>query len=297
MREVRGRSSRSRDEVQASSTDADLPPRRPQGTRRRLQGGLQEDVGTPFPQDPREQLKLARWKRSSRAGTRRGPSATAASMRSPASRHGRQRADDGLRQHGRGLGHRRRFTRDPSTGEKVFYGEFLINAQGEDVVAGIRTPQPLDEMPKPSARGSVQAALDIKAMLEKHYKDMQDIEFTIERGELYMLQTRTGKRTGAAALKIAVDMVKRRPDHAAEALRSRPKTSTSCCTRASTPAQREERHRARQGLPASPGAASGIAALHRREGGRESPTRASKVILVRVETSPRTSTACTPPAS
>ncbi len=99
------------------------------------------------------------------------------------------------------------FTRNPSTGENKFFGEFLVNAQGEDVVAGIRTPQTGSEMPKWN-RQVYKQLLEIKETLEKHYHDMQDIEFTIERGELFMLQTRTGKRTGAAAVKIACDMVK-----------------------------------------------------------------------------------------
>src|SRR5690606_10582978 len=98
------------------------------------------------------------------------------------------------------------FTRDPSTGEKKYYGEFLINAQGEDVVAGIRTPQPLTEMPAvmPDVYKQLTAVFD---KLEAHYRDMQDIEFTIQNNKLWMLQTRNGKRTAAAALKIAVDMV------------------------------------------------------------------------------------------
>src|SRR5690606_3966174 len=98
------------------------------------------------------------------------------------------------------------FTRNPSTGENKFYGEFLVNAQGEDVVAGIRTPLPVDEMPKWNAEVHKQL-LEIKDTLENHYKEMQDIEFTIERGTLYMLQTRTGKRTGVAAVRIGVEMV------------------------------------------------------------------------------------------
>ncbi len=99
------------------------------------------------------------------------------------------------------------FTRDPATGENKFYGEFLINAQGEDVVAGIRTPLPVDEMPKWNKAVHKQL-LEIKDTLENHYSDVQDIEFTIEKGTLFMLQTRNGKRTGAAAVKIACDMVK-----------------------------------------------------------------------------------------
>ena len=101
------------------------------------------------------------------------------------------------------------FTRDPSTGENAFYGEFLINAQGEDVVAGIRTPLPVAEMPKWN-RQVYEQLLGIKTKLERHYRDVQDIEFTIERGKLFMLQTRTGKRTGPAAVKIACDMVDER---------------------------------------------------------------------------------------
>ena len=105
---------------------------------------------------------------------------------------------DGVRQHGRRLGTGVAFTRNPSTGEHELYGEYLINAQGEDVVAGIRTPQPIAEMEPscPRASGSWPRPC---TLLEQHYRDMQDIEFTIERGTLYMLQTRTGKRTAAAA--------------------------------------------------------------------------------------------------
>ena len=103
------------------------------------------------------------------------------------------------------------FTRDPNTGENEFYGDYLINAQGEDVVAGIRTPEPIsrlkEEMPK-----VYEQLLEIRKKLETHYKEMQDIEFTVQDGTLYMLQTRTGKRTGTAAVRIAVEMVKERSD-------------------------------------------------------------------------------------
>src|SRR6202000_3313086 len=111
------------------------------------------------------------------------------------------------------------FTRNPSTGENAFYGEYLVNAQGEDVVAGIRTPQHLTIKGK-ETNGSKLPAMeevmpsvfsqlnDVRLKLEKHYRDMQDIEFTVQQGKLYMLQTRTGKRTAAAALKVAVEMVK-----------------------------------------------------------------------------------------
>src|SRR5436189_5864169 len=99
------------------------------------------------------------------------------------------------------------FTRNPATGAKEFYGEFLVNAQGEDVVAGIRTPQPISELEKvmPQVYGQLR---EITGNLEKHYRDVQDFEFTVQEGKLYMLQTRNGKRTGPAAVRIAVEMVK-----------------------------------------------------------------------------------------
>src|ERR1700726_3010562 len=98
------------------------------------------------------------------------------------------------------------FTRDPGSGEPVFYGEYLLNAQGEDVVAGIRTPQPITHLETVMPEAFTQLK-EITTNLEKHYKDMQDFEFTIQEGKLYMLQTRNGKRTGPAAVRIAVDMV------------------------------------------------------------------------------------------
>src|SRR5207244_5816489 len=98
------------------------------------------------------------------------------------------------------------FTRDPSTGEKVFYGEYLINAQGEDVVAGVRTPHPIADLAKemPAAHNEL---MKVRSILERHLQDMQDLEFTVEENRLYILQTRNGKRTGHAAVRIAVDMV------------------------------------------------------------------------------------------
>ena len=104
------------------------------------------------------------------------------------------------------------FTRDPATGENVFYGEYLINAQGEDVVAGIRTPKQIAELQEGDAAGLRASSSDIRKKLEKHYRDVQDIEFTIQKGKLCMLQTRNGKRTGFAALQFAVDMVEGEAD-------------------------------------------------------------------------------------
>ena len=122
--------------------------------------------------------------------------------------HRRQRAGDGLRQHGRRLGHRRRLHPRPEHRRERLLRRYLINAQGEDVVAGIRTPEPIAEAQRSRCRRSTSSSATSAQMLEKHYKDMQDIEFTVQDGTLYMLQTRTGKRTGTAAVRIAVEMVK-----------------------------------------------------------------------------------------
>ena len=148
------------------------------------------------------------------------------------------------------------FTRDPSTGENMFYGEFLMNAQGEDVVAGVRHPRPLDEM-RAVMPEVLDQLYDIRRILEGHYRDMQDLEFTIEDGKLFMLQTRNGKRTAAAALQVAVDMVAEgmiTKEEAVAAHRSR-RSSTSSCTRCSTP--RPRTMVLTTGLNASPGAAVG----------------------------------------
>ena len=116
------------------------------------------------------------------------------------------------------------FTRDPSTGKNEFYGEFLINAQGEDVVVGIRTPSPVAEMPKWNAKVYKQL-LGIKKTLEQHYRDVQDIEFTSERGVLSMLQTRSGKRTGAAAVRMACEGVEEKLSDAKTAVLRIPATN------------------------------------------------------------------------
>jgi len=175
------------------------------------------------------------------------------------------------------------FTRDPSTGERVFYGEFLVNAQGEDVVAGIRTPLRIagmaDKLP-----AAYEELLETKDLLERHYRDMQDLEFTVERGKLYLLQTRTGKRTAAAAVRIARDMVAEGLIDATEAVKRVPPQhidqllhpvidsavrATPLCT----------------GLPASPGAASGRAVFDPEVAERRAAL-GENVILVRDETTP-----------
>ncbi len=191
------------------------------------------------------------------------------------------------------------FTRNPSTGENVFYGEYLKNAQGEDVVAGIRTPQPLTKAQKTSEE---QVALEeefpqvyhellkIRDVLEKHYRDMQDIEFTIENGRLWMLQTRAGKRTARAAVKIAVDMVKEGLITKEEALL---RVDPNLINQLLHPMlDEEERKRAiaegrliAKGLPAAPGAVSGKVVFNADEA-VEMAEKGEKVILVRHETSP-----------
>jgi pyruvate, orthophosphate dikinase len=175
------------------------------------------------------------------------------------------------------------FTRDPSIGKNEFYGEFLINAQGEDVVAGIRTPQPVSKMKKWKPQ-IYQQLLKVKKTLEAHYKDMQDIEFTIERGKLYMLQTRTGKRTGAAAVKIAVDMVKEKRISQKTALLRVPANDLNQLLLPSFD-PKAKRNVLTRGLPASPGAASGYPVFTADEAVARTENGES-VILVRKETSP-----------
>ena len=177
------------------------------------------------------------------------------------------------------------FTRDPSTGKNEFYGEFLINAQGEDVVAGIRTPEPVKNMSKWDAKAHKEL-LKVRTKLEKHYRDVQDIEFTIERGKLYMLQTRSGKRTGAAAVKIAADMVKERLISKEEAvMRVTPDHVTQMLLPSFPSGAKKGHSSVAKGLPASPGAAVGALAFTADEA-VERAQKGEKVILVRKETSP-----------
>lgn len=181
------------------------------------------------------------------------------------------------------------FTRDPATGENVFYGEYLFNAQGEDVVAGIRTPHPISELAKENP--ALYKQLDnIRKILEKHYKDMMDIEFTIQQGKLWMLQCRVGKRTGFAAIKMAVDMVKERLISKEEAILRIEPNQLNQLLRPIFDA--DEKRKAvesgkliAKGLNAGPGAASGKVALSAQDA-EEMAKSGDKVILVRIETSP-----------
>ena len=184
------------------------------------------------------------------------------------------------------------FTRDPSTGENVFYGEYLVNAQGEDVVAGIRTPQPVSKLRAKSDETPLEVAmpgpygelLKVRKTLEQHYKDMQDLEFTIQKSKLYMLQTRNGKRTAAASLRVAVEMAREGLIDQAEAVR---RVNPSALDQLLHPMldPNAPRTMIAKGLPASPGAASGAVVFT----ADEAESRAQKgeaIILVRIETSP-----------
>ena len=177
------------------------------------------------------------------------------------------------------------FTRDPSTGEKTLYGEFLMNAQGEDVVAGIRTPQPISQLEQimPDA---YKEFVDIANKLEDHYRDMQDMEFTIEKGKLYFLQTRNGKRTAFAALKIAVDLVSEGMISKEQAmLKVEPKQLDSLLHPTFEPKALEAAAVIAKGLPASPGAAAGQVYFTANDAVAASES-GKKVVLVRLETSP-----------
>ncbi len=177
------------------------------------------------------------------------------------------------------------FTRDPATGEKVFYGEYLINAQGEDVVAGVRTPHPIADLAKemPAAHSEL---MKVRSTLERHFKDMQDLEFTVEENRLCILQTRNGKRTGHAAVRIAVDMVGEKLITKKDAVRRVPADSLSHLL--APVFDREAVRNAKKigtGLAAGPGAACGHVVFSAEEAVARA-NRGEKVVLARIETSP-----------
>ena len=191
------------------------------------------------------------------------------------------------------------FTRNPSTGENYFYGEYLLNAQGEDVVAGIRTPQPINKKQKTDASAlsleeampeSYNQLITIRSTLEKHFRDMQDIEFTVQKGKLWMLQTRNGKRTAFAAFKVAVDMVKEGLITKEEALmRLDPDGLNQVLRPIFDPAEKQKAlsggAMVARALNAGPGAASGKVVFNA-EDAEAAAARGEKLILVRIETSP-----------
>ena len=252
-----------------------------------------EHTGDEFPQDPYRQLELAidavfrSWNTARAIRYReveniRGLRGTAVNVQSMAYGNMGESSGTGVA-----------FTRNPSTGDNTFYGEFLINAQGEDVVAGIRTPQPVAEMPgwstdeNPTLGADVHAQLlEIKGTLENHYRDMQDIEFTIENGDLFMLQTRTGKRTGAAAVKMACEMVSEGLVDEQTAVKRIPANDlTQLLLPSFDPAAKQNSEVLTVGLPASPGASFGKLAFTADEA-VERTAAGEKVLLVRKETSP-----------
>lgn len=177
------------------------------------------------------------------------------------------------------------FTRNPSNGKNEFYGEYLMNAQGEDVVAGIRTPQPISHLAEVN-RACFDELMEVRTRLEQHYRDMQDLEFTIEEGVLYILQTRNGKRTAAAAVQIAVDMLEEGLISEKEAiLRVHPNQLDQLLHPAFADESEEQAHVLTKGLPASPGAATGQIVFSASDAEVWSK-QGKDVILVRVETSP-----------
>ncbi len=257
-----------------------------------------EETGKPFPQDPMDQLwgairavfeswntgRAITYRRLNRIPDEWGTGVNVQSMV-----FGNMGDDCGT-----GVA----FTRDPATGEKLFYGEYLINAQGEDVVAGIRTPQPITRSQAegtglPSLEDVMPASfteLDATCQrLERHFKDMQDIEFTIERGKLYLLQTRTGKRTAMAGIRIAIDLVDEGLIDSRTALKRIDADSLSQLLAPVFDPREKDRLRKEgqlltKGLNAGPGAATGLIALSAEEAERMAPE--GPVVLVRVETSP-----------
>jgi pyruvate,orthophosphate dikinase len=250
---------------------------------------VRERTGRPFPEDPREQLwgaigaVFGSWQ-NERAIAYRAmnniPSSWGTAVNIVAMVFGNLGPNSGT-----GVA----FTRDPSTGEKRFYGEYLIDAQGEDVVAGLRTPQPIATLERALPK-AWKELLAIQARLERHYRDMQDIEFTVEDGKLYMLQCRTGKRTGFAAVRIAVEMVREKLITRDEALlRIDPDSLNQLLQPVFVPAElsaaRDAGRRLTRGLNAGPGAASGRIVYS----ARDAELRAAageRVVLVRIETSP-----------
>jgi pyruvate,orthophosphate dikinase len=252
---------------------------------RRYKAVYKKDVGEDFPQDPKKQLYLAinavfnSWNGKKAIEYRRieritGLKGTAVNVQAMVFGNMGDTSGTGVA-----------FTRDPNTGENVFYGDYLINAQGEDVVAGIRNPEPIarlqQEMPK-----VYEQLVGIRAALEKHYKEMQDIEFTVQEGTLYMLQTRSGKRTGTAAVRIAVEMVKEKLiDETTAVKRVNPDSLNHLLQPQLDP--KAKATVVAQGIAASPGAASGMVLLSAEAvvaHAEKNPN--DPILLVRKETSP-----------
>ncbi|WP_213974339.1 pyruvate, phosphate dikinase [Tepidanaerobacter acetatoxydans] len=244
---------------------------------------IRNETGRKFPQDPKEQLLMAveavfkSWNNQRAKVYRRInkiPDDLGTAVNVQTMVFGNKGDDSGT-----GVA----FTRNPSTGEKEVYGEFLMNAQGEDVVAGIRTPQSIKQL-KDVMLDVYEQFINVCKLLEKHYRDMQDIEFTIENGKLFMLQTRSGKRTAQAAVKIAVDMVKEGLINKDEAILRVPAGQVETLLHRRIDPNADVKPIAK-GLPASPGAASGHVVFDPDEA-EAMGNEGQKVILVRTETTP-----------
>ncbi len=245
---------------------------------------IKEAKGKNFPQDPREQLKMAvdavfdSWN-NKRAVSYRNlhdiPHNIGTAVNVQAMVFGNMGQDSGT-----GVA----FTRNPATGEDKFYGEYLMNAQGEDVVAGIRTPKHISEL-KEEMPEIYKQLIDIRKKLEEHYKDMQDVEFTIQEGKLYMLQTRTGKRTAAAALQVAADMVDQGYiDKKTAVTRVEPQMLDQLMHKQLDKKAKKNAELLTKGLPASPGAALGKVVFDADTAVEKA--KSENVVLVRTETSP-----------
>jgi len=270
-------------EQAGAKLDTEIPPPSLREIVKRYKALVKEKKGSDFPDDPRQQLQLA-------------INAVFGSWNNPRAIHYRRmnKISDALgtavnvqamvfgnmgNTSGTGVG----FTRNPSTGEKEFYGEFLLNAQGEDVVAGIRTPTPIHELDRVMPDCYKQLR-EITERLERHYRDMQDFEFTIQEGRLYMLQTRNGKRTGKAAVKIAADMVREgliTPEEAV--MRVEPSQLDQLLHPILDPKAKVKE--LAQGLPASPGAVNGRIVFSADDAVRIAGDK-QRVVLVRKETAP-----------
>ena len=252
---------------------------------RRFKEVYREGVGEDFPQDPKKQLERAinavfgSWNNPRAIKYRqindiKGLIGTAVNIQAMVFGNMGETSGTGVA-----------FTRDPATGENMFYGEYLMNAQGEDVVAGIRTPNPITQLEENDAN-AYELLVGIRGKLEKHYKDMQDVEFTIEDGTLYMLQTRTGKRTAAAAVRMAVEMVEEKLiDKETAIMRVEPGQLDQLLHPTFVPSALEGASAIAQGLPASPGAAVGKVVFSAADA-EEWAGRGETVILARIETSP-----------
>ncbi len=253
---------------------------------KKFKGIVKRETGKNFPQDPEKQLLMAveavfaSWNNPRAITYRRinevpqGVIGTAVNVQSMV--FGNMGDDCGT-----GVA----FTRDPSTGVKKLFGEFLLNAQGEDVVAGIRTPKPINQL-KESFPELFQQFVEVTEILEKHYKDMQDIEFTIEKSKLYLLQTRSGKRTATAAIRISTELVEEGLISKEEALmRLDPKQLDQLLHPTFDPEELKAGNVLAKGLPASPGAATGKV-YFTAESAVSAVNNGERVILVRQETSP-----------